>query len=67
MITNAHDPAVNNDLTAQLAQNWQSHGARLTTYTFAAELGLSHDVIDPHSKDSNFALVYPRLIELIDQ
>lgn len=67
VVTNANDTSVNNELTAQIAQEWRAHGAKLSTYEFGIELGLGHDIIDPNDKDGNIELVYARLIELINQ
>lgn len=67
VVTNANDTAVNNELTAQVVQDWRGQGANLSTFEFGVELGLSHDIVDPNDKSGNIALVYPRLVELIDK
>ena len=67
VVTNAADPAVNNELTAQVVQDWRAQGANLSTYEFGIQLGLGHDIIDPGDQNGNIELVYPRLIELINK
>jgi hypothetical protein len=37
------------------------------TYQFPAELGLGHDIIDVKDPHMNVAIVYPKLLELIDR
>jgi pimeloyl-ACP methyl ester carboxylesterase len=67
VITNANDTSVNNELIAQVVQDWRARGARLSTYEFGIEQGLGHDVIDPNDKQGNIELVYAKLVELIDK
>ncbi len=67
VVTNANDTSVNNELTAQIVQEWQAHGANLSTYEFRTEMGLPHDLIDPNQENGNVELVYPSLIELINK
>jgi hypothetical protein len=65
--TNANDASVNNDLTMNVVRDWQAHGANLSTYEFRADLRLDHDLIDPAQPAQHIDLVYPRLIELVNQ
>jgi pimeloyl-ACP methyl ester carboxylesterase len=67
VVNNGNEPSVNNELTAQVIQEWRAHGANLSTYEFEKELGLGHDLIDPNDQDANIDLVYSRLIDLIDK
>lgn len=67
MVTNANDQAVNNEVIAQMVGVWRAIGANISTYEFDASLGLGHDVIDPSDKDAKIDVVYPKLIELINQ
>ena len=67
VITNAHDPAVDNVSTAQAVARWQAWGAcPVRTYEFPAELHLLHDIIDPGHEGQRVDAVYPKLLELID-
>jgi len=67
VVTNANDTSVNNELTAQIVQDWKNHQAELSTFEFASHMGLPHDLIDPNSPGGNIEAVYQRLIELIGQ
>ncbi len=67
VVTNANDHSVNNELTMNVVEQWQAHGAQVTTYEFPADLRLDHDLIDPLQPAQNIAVVYPRLIQLITQ
>ena len=67
VITNANDD-VDNALTYELVERWQRNGMNtLVTYEFPKNLGLIHDVIDPAQKQQQINLVYPVLLDLIDQ
>jgi alpha-beta hydrolase superfamily lysophospholipase len=67
VVTNDADPAVDNTVTASLVAAWRAHGAaKITTYTFLANLQLPHDMIDPAESNQHIDIVYPRLIELIN-
>ncbi|MEP7359889.1 MAG: alpha/beta hydrolase [Anaerolineales bacterium] len=66
VITNDSDLAVDDGTTAALVAAWRAHGAaNITTYTFPALQKLPHDLVDPGEPNSNIALTYPKLIELI--
>ncbi len=66
VITNAADAAVNNTITLDVANNWQTNGLKqLETYQFDAKYKLIHDVIDPGQKQQNIAVTYPILLDLI--
>lgn len=66
VITNAADAAVNNKITLQVAQRWQTRGLdQLDTYEFDAKYNLIHDLIDPGQKQQNVAVTYPVLLDLI--
>lgn len=67
VVTNANDIAVNNDLTREVVKTWQAHGANLSTYEFEAKLNLDHDIIDPNQPHQQVDVVYPRLINLVNQ
>ncbi len=66
VITNAADPAVDNNITRKLVKRWQANGMeRIETYEFVAQYKLIHDVIDPQQQHQQTALVYPILLDLI--
>lgn len=66
VVTNANDPAVNNQVVASFEQLWLAHGeAFLTTYQFEKELALPHDFITSTHLKGQPELVYSKLIEII--
>jgi len=67
VVFNANDNSVNNALTMGVVKSWQAHAANLTTYEFEANLKLDHDLIDPRQPNQRIDIVYPRLIDLINQ
>jgi carboxylesterase len=67
VVFNPNDTSINNELTAQFVKIWQDHGANISTYEFPLELQLGHDLIDPSQPDQKIDIVYPKLIELVDQ
>jgi pimeloyl-ACP methyl ester carboxylesterase len=64
VVFNPTDEAVNNLLTRAVVGSWQAHGANLTTFEFAENLQLPHDLIDPSQPYQQIDVVYPRLMEL---
>lgn len=67
VVTNASDIAVNPEFTARVVKAWREHYANLASYEFEAALGLPHDVIDPDQPDQQTEVVYPQLVDLINQ
>ena len=68
VITNLNDPAVDNILTDEVVSLWRTRWAKeVQTYQFPANLGLGHDIIGVDDPNMNVAVVYPKLLELIDQ
>ena len=68
VITNLNDPGVNNITTDRVVHLWRTcWGKDVQTYQFPVELGLGHDIIDVKDPNMNVPVVYPKLIELIDQ
>lgn len=66
VLTNAADEVVDNALTEQVIADWRASGySALTTYTFPAEHGLIHDMIDPTQPEQQTGVVYPVLLELL--
>lgn len=66
VITTAIDRAANNAVTAKLVANWERHHP-VQTFQFPADQKIPHDFIDPNQPDQNVALVYPKLIELLER
>jgi len=42
------------------------NGYPVERYEFPKDLALNHDLIDPEQPNQNIALVYPKIIELIE-
>jgi pimeloyl-ACP methyl ester carboxylesterase len=67
LVTNANDLAVENSVADQVAADWRAHGGNVTIYDFSANLNLYHDLISPEQSLQRIDIVYPKLIELINQ
>jgi pimeloyl-ACP methyl ester carboxylesterase len=66
VITNANDPAVNNNLTRQLVSLWQARGLlQVKFYEFDRSEKLEHDLIDPNNPNQRIDMVYPILLDLL--
>ncbi len=65
LVTNDDDHAINNKLVQALAQRWQRHGSATQTYTFARDLHLFHDLMDPDQRLQHVDIVYPILLDLL--
>lgn len=61
VVTNEADRAVSQAAAERLVRRWRDAGAAVATYRFPAELGLPHDLIDPHQPGQRTDLVYPAL------
>jgi hypothetical protein len=66
VVSNAHEPAIDNRLIDVLVASWnrQRRGAA-RDFRFA-DLPANHDIIDPTNPLERVALVYPKLIEFIE-
>ena len=68
VVTNLNDHGVDNAVTGKVVDMWRAHGATdVQTYQFPAALHLPHGLIDTQEPDQNVAVVYPKLLELVDQ
>jgi alpha-beta hydrolase superfamily lysophospholipase len=68
VVTNANDDSVDNAAAARMAAAWRAAGAaNLREYQFPLEAGLRHDLIDPNAEGAQTELVYPKLLELLEQ
>lgn len=67
MVINEGDQVVNNKINDQIAQNWKLNGGKkIVTYRFPVEMGLIHDLIEPHIPNQKIDLVYPVLLNIIE-
>jgi len=73
VVTNLNEPDVDNVVTGKVVAQWRAHGAvDVQTYQFPVDLKLGHDLTDLQQPDHNAAavvsaVVYPKLLELIDR
>lgn len=65
VVTTAIDPAASNAATQVLVDRWMARHP-LTVYQFPAEQEVPHDFIDPSQPNQQIDLVYPKLIELLE-
>lgn len=65
VVTNANDTAIDMPLVDQVVADWRNRGAAISTYQFAADLRLDHDLIDPEQPKQRIDIVYPTLIKLV--
>jgi hypothetical protein len=66
-ITTANDLAADNSLTHSISKTLAASPgpAEIESFEFPPEAGIPHDMIDPTQPDSNTALVYPKLLDLL--
>jgi Alpha/beta hydrolase family len=68
VVTTASDTAANNRMTSELVANWRHlRHEGIETFQFPAADKVPHDFIDPNQPDQRIALVYPKLIELLEE
>lgn len=68
MITNANDLAVSNQICRAFVTAWKAHGGnRVHTFEFPKEHGIPHDLMDANDPAVKPEIVYPALIEIIQQ
>ena len=68
VITNINDPDVDNVAVDKVTNLWRTRRPQdVQAYQFPTELGLGHDIIDVKDPHMNVAVVYPKLLALIDQ
>lgn len=65
MMTNAHDPAVNNAVTHDVARACESRRPGSAIEFAFGNLPRVHDIIEPDNPHARTDIVYPRLLEFI--
>ena len=65
LVTNPHDPAVNNAVTHRVALAWEKHRAGSVLEFEFTDLPRNHDIIEPDNPHARTDIVYPRLLEFI--
>lgn len=66
VILNPADDIVDNTAALAAVAGWRSHGGHITTHTFAGDLALIHDLIDPAQPGQQITVVYPQLFAWLD-
>lgn len=67
LVTNRRDPAVNNAVSDRVVERWNARRPGFaTTYCFN-DLPVNHDIIDPQNAKPRIDLVYPKLLEILEQ
>jgi hypothetical protein len=67
VVTTPTDEAIDPLAVEWMVDAWRARGhGGVSTYAFPADLGLSHDFIDPHQPGQRTAVVYPTLLALIE-
>lgn len=65
LMTNPHDPAVNNAVTHGVALAWDKHRSGGVLEFEFTDLPRNHDIIEPDNPNARTDVVYPRLLEFI--
>ncbi|HET9095558.1 MAG TPA: alpha/beta fold hydrolase [Candidatus Baltobacteraceae bacterium] len=65
LMTNPHDPAVNNAVTHRVALAWDKHRSGTVLEFEFTDLPRNHDIIEPDNPHARTDIVYPRLLEFI--
>ena len=67
VITNELDDSANEKIFDKVADDWQRcRDVKITRFQFDKSFGVLHDLIDPEQPYQKIAMVYPKLIELIE-
>lgn len=64
-VVNRCDPAVNNEATKEVAQEWSAWNNNSVAYVELRKLPENHDIIDPANPLARTDLVYPKLLEIL--
>jgi alpha-beta hydrolase superfamily lysophospholipase len=64
-LVNRCDPAVNNEVTEEIAKEWSAWKRDGVEYVVMRDLPAWHDVIDPRNENAPTALVYPRMLKAL--
>ena len=67
LVTNVNEPAVNNNVTYELMDDWKSEGITYSHFVFTDLGPPRHDIIDPTTFPQARTLVYPKLESLVLQ
>lgn len=65
-VVNRCDPAVNNEATQEIANQWCGWNRNGIAYVELRKLPENHDIIDPANPHARTDLVYPKLLEILN-
>jgi hypothetical protein len=67
VITSEMDEAVDEKNLDQVVTQWRGHSSvKITRFKFDQDMRVFHDMIDPQQPYQKTSVVYPKLIELIE-
>jgi pimeloyl-ACP methyl ester carboxylesterase len=66
-VLNESDTAINPEAVEQLVVQWRANGADVAVTTIPGELGVDHDIIDPHQPTQRIDVIYPLLTDLLEE
>jgi hypothetical protein len=64
-VVNRADPAVNNEVTLKISNNWAGWNREGVEYREMRDLPQWHDIIDWRNPKSSVDIVYPRLLDAL--
>jgi alpha-beta hydrolase superfamily lysophospholipase len=67
VILSDFDTAIHLPTAKQVAEQWKKQGANVSVYTFAKDLKIWHDMIDPEQSTQQIDVVYPVVLPLLTQ
>ncbi len=67
VILSDFDTAIHLPTAKKVAEQWREHGANVSVYTFAKDLKIWHDMIDPEQSTQQIDVVYPVVLPLLTQ
>lgn len=65
VVTNEHDPAVNNAVTHDVALAWSRHDPAAVREFCFTDLPRNHDIIEPDNAHARTDVVYPQLLDIV--
>jgi carboxylesterase len=65
MVLSDFDTAIHLPTARKVAAEWQEHGADVNVYTFAKDLKIWHDLIDPQQSTQQIDVVYPVVLPML--
>jgi len=67
LAANENDNTISNPFARKVLAQWIAHGSNADEFVIDEKYGLPHDVIDIQQNASNPELIYPIMIDLIEE